>query len=735
MASKKARPKMWTVVTLDDTTQLSYAPQVNPSPLTVGSGNGSLEIVITNPTKAGINVKYVEFIIKVAGDSNVPPYPDSTALTTTTADIKAIVSDSNWTVVPPKAVVTHGQAHYTLKPMAGPSLEIPAGGAVVVQIYDFPINVVAGTSTIQIKESTDNGVALPTFTVTTFPWGFAFSDLTVNVPDGSGWQPVAQVEKGKSVTLFWHGSVLDISSYTIYYSDSQGQQTRTPKKFGEWTSPALTEDTVFTLGVKTNNSVGEPLQASMSIAVSVSQPDLVANSLSAEKVGIGTSPSEFPLSFQDVLGDKISLWGKPDESYGFGVQGALLQIHADTQNADIAFGTGGSSDFNETMRIKGDGNVGIGTPTPGFPLSFNSKLGDKISLWSNDSKNSFGFGIQDAVMQIYSPLPQDDIVFGTGTSAKLNETMRIKGNGNVGIGTSTPGFPLSFSDALGDKISLNGQSGAHYGFGIQSNLLQIYSSYNGGDIAFGYGSSWSFTESMRVISNGAMQLGGSAQNAVRFTLAYANFAPPKNTYHAEICNYIDPQQGSLLLVGNTSRGMGWSDRWVRVLDSLDVASDLYVGGNTWKNIGGAWRPMNYGTNYYWAWWSDASLKTEVQPIPSALSKVQQLRGVTFHWNDEAVKLYTRDLDTAVSAGPGATKEEHEQARQAEREKLREKLSQTQVGVVAQEVEAVLPQAVTMDLDGYKSVQYDKLIPLLIEAIKEQQEEIDQLKKAVKGDSQ
>src|SRR6185295_6548069 len=109
--------------------------------------------------------------------------------------------------------------------------------------------------------------------------------------------------------------------------------------------------------------------------------------------------------------------------------------------------------------------------------------------------------------------------------------------------------------------------------------------------------------------------------------------------------------------------------------------------------------------------------TEVQPIPSALSKVRQLRGVTFRWNEEGVKLYTRDIDTAVSAGPRASQEEHQQARQAEREKLRDKLSQTQVGVIAQEVEAVLAQAVTTDADGYKSVQYDKLIPLLIEAIK------------------
>lgn len=726
---------MWTVVSPDADTKLSYAPQVNPSPLTVGSGNGSLEIVITNPGKVAITVKYVEFRIKVAGDENIPPYPDSTALTTTTADIKAVVSDSNWTVVPPQTVVTHGVAHYTLKPMAGGSLEIPAGGAVVVQIYDFPINVVAGTSVIQIKEDTEHGVASPTFTVTTFPWGFAFSDLTANVPDGSGWKPVAQVERTKSVTLFWHGSVLDISSYTIYYSDSTGQQTRTPKKFGEWTSPELTEDTVFTLGVKTNNSIGEPLQASMSIAVGVSQPDMVANSLTAEKVGIGTSTSTFPLGFKGELGDKISLYGESGTSFGFGIQNNLLQIHTQATNSDIAFGSGSSSNFNETMRIKGNGNVGIGNSTPGFPLSFKNNLGEKISLWSSDPETSFGFGIQDDVLQIYAPQLQDDIVFGTGPSASLKEIMRIKGNGNVGIGTSTPGFPLSFNNDLGDKISLWGKSGVHYGFGIQGGLLQIHTDSSNADVAFGYGTSASFTETMRVINKSAIQLGGAAQNAMKCTLGWSGFAP-SGTLHAEISNDISQTYGCLMLVGNASRGTTWSDRWVGVWDSLQVAKDLYVSGNTWKFINNAWRGMNYGYNSAWAYWSDSRLKTEVEPISSALRKVGQLRGVTYRWNDEGVKRFTRDVDTSISGGPGATPEEHAQAREKERERLRAELTTTtQVGVVAQDVEAVLAEAVTTDADGYKSVQYDKLIPLLIEAIKEQQEEIDKLKKAVKGDSQ
>ncbi len=72
---------------------------------------------------------------------------------------------------------------------------------------------------------------------------------------------------------------------------------------------------------------------------------------------------------------------------------------------------------------------------------------------------------------------------------------------NVGIGVTTPGFPLSFPNATGDKISLYGNTGNHYGFGIQSGLLQIHTDLPVSNIAFGHGASNNFTERMRIINN------------------------------------------------------------------------------------------------------------------------------------------------------------------------------------------------------------------------------------------
>jgi len=89
--------------------------------------------------------------------------------------------------------------------------------------------------------------------------------------------------------------------------------------------------------------------------------------------------------------------------------------------------------------------------------------------------------------------------------------------------------------------------------------------------------------------------------------------------------------------------------------------------------------------------SDQRLKDNITPIPGALDKVLSISGNTFDWNEKS-----------------------------EREG-------NDVGVVAQEILEVLPEAVTIRDNGYLAVRYEKLVPLLIEAIKELKVEINELK--------
>ncbi|PHN07933.1 hypothetical protein CRP01_04035 [Flavilitoribacter nigricans DSM 23189 = NBRC 102662] len=90
--------------------------------------------------------------------------------------------------------------------------------------------------------------------------------------------------------------------------------------------------------------------------------------------------------------------------------------------------------------------------------------------------------------------------------------------------------------------------------------------------------------------------------------------------------------------------------------------------------------------------SDRRLKSDIQPIHNSMSTIQQLRGVSFRYKSE----YTKGQKSA---------------------------SEPTIGLIAQEVEEVLPQLVQERPDGYKAVNYTGLIPLLIEAAKEQQKEI------------
>jgi hypothetical protein len=86
-----------------------------------------------------------------------------------------------------------------------------------------------------------------------------------------------------------------------------------------------------------------------------------------------------------------------------------------------------------------------------------------------------------------------------------------------------------------------------------------------------------------------------------------------------------------------------------------------------------------------------------------MDKVRGISGVRFRWNADAVARLGADL------GPDA----------AQRAAFEAEMRRPTIGVIAQEVEAALPEAVKIGADGYRSVNYRDLIPLLIEAAKEQ----------------
>ena len=129
-------------------------------------------------------------------------------------------------------------------------------------------------------------------------------------------------------------------------------------------------------------------------------------------------------------------------------------------------------------------------------------------------------------------------------------------------------------------------------------------------------------------------------------------------------------------------------------------------GTAASGTAGEIRATNQITSYY----SDERLKEDIVEIQDALEKVMSLRGVTYKPNSIAESLGYK--------------------------------KQNEVGVIAQDVERVLPEAVKpapFDImlfenteisksgQNYKTVQYEKIVPLLIEAIKELNKEVQQLK--------
>ena len=132
-------------------------------------------------------------------------------------------------------------------------------------------------------------------------------------------------------------------------------------------------------------------------------------------------------------------------------------------------------------------------------------------------------------------------------------------------------------------------------------------------------------------------------------------------------------------------------------NAVSISGGLGVG-TTASSTAGEIRATNNITAYYS---SDARLKENVRPISNALEDLLKLRGVRFDWTDDFIQ------KNGGEDGYFIRKQD--------------------VGVIAQELEAVLPELVVDREDGFKAVKYDRIVALLIEAVKELKAEVDLLK--------
>ncbi len=474
----------------------------------------------------------------------------------------------------------------------------------------------------------------------------------------------------------------------------------------------------------------------------------------------------------------------------------LVETTTDTSYIALNYKSGLTT-FAEGLRVYNNGNVGIGTTSPGAKLEVTDEIrvssgGSYASFTARNTGTTGGGGLlgyQNGVANAFFGVAgwylgnsDTGIIVGTDSSSRPirfytnTERMRISGDGNVGIGTTSPSYKLHlvggseyidgglgpinsspytsanrliFNNDYNDvargpnKITLYDGSWLG-GFGIHNNTLAYYSGgihnwylasdatnavslmtlTSGGSLGIG---TTSPSEKLHVDGNVIVTYNNSFQgiNSIGNKAILARVSPTTGIINyaeyataANLNGFVlgsddarvkgDIATDSLDFITNTSSrmfinssgnvGIGTTSPSYKldvVGDSRITSGSLGVGvapNATDGRIDASNDIVAYST-------SDQRLKENVTPIENALEKVKTLTGVEFDWKE----------DTAHVHGYHG----HD------------------VGIIAQDVQAVLPEAVRTNESGYLSVRYEKMIALLIEANKELAARVEFLEQKLK----
>jgi hypothetical protein len=223
----------------------------------------------------------------------------------------------------------------------------------------------------------------------------------------------------------------------------------------------------------------------------------------AQNVGIGTSAPTGPLSFANVLGNKIVLWGDGSTGhYGLGVQSGQLQVYSDLGVSNISFGFGRSGNFTERVRVVNAGGNG---------LLVNGRI--EMRNGSNPLDQAFSTGIwmykadNSALLGFMGVQNNQNVGFYGGPA--LWGFVYDAINSRVGIGNDNPAFRLDLAGRMRIRAGGDGEPGIFLNNTSNTGLASFIGLQDNSRVGF-YGTGgigWGFTMNT---ANGALAVNGNS---------------------------------------------------------------------------------------------------------------------------------------------------------------------------------------------------------------------------------
>jgi hypothetical protein len=426
------------------------------------------------------------------------------------------------------------------------------------------------------------------------------------------------------------------------------------------------------------------------------------------------------------LNPKLIIYNSATVETGLGVSSAQMDYILGSTSYDHVFY---STSANELMRIDGStGNVGIGSTSPSQKLH----VAGNVNITSN---LSIGTGTQ--YFEIYSDAT-NVILNSTSKNMQLSagsgNLFINRTNGNVGIGTTSPEFGLHIKGTYpkgylivernntnglgpagmvvfktdgktigdGQIISIHGLDSANndqsYGQ-IRTEIVNSTSTNEASKLHFWNMKAGTITQQMIITNDGNVGIGTTSPSQKLDVNGNVN----ATTYYGAGTGLTGT--AASLTVGDLSctdciGTTEIADSYL--LNTGDAASGNYTfdtstlhidSTNNRVGIGDATPSYTLEVNgnvsaiaFYYS--SDERLKKDVKTIENPIDKIKDLRGVSFKWKEN---------------------------------------DQKSIGLIAQEVEKIIPELISQGGEGYKSVQYGNVVALLIESTKEQQKMIEEQK--------